>query len=1649
MLSVKVVRAADGSMNPSGKEEIRNIARTEPQQEGQVGSDDAVNSPQPDAGCRPVPGGGVLNGGFPAEQPTSPCVILREEEEEEEEVEKGAGTGYQRRELARVRNDNTTNSNSISLFFYYLDPCISFLDSQAMKKDRKPQTRACTPLPSLERSPEGGCNSLNPPKSPELACQGSWTDQQSLLPPEGFNGDPCPLPLPSSPPGMPDSPDPCLLYGIKQPPARGHPSSLDQLEAFVETQETVEVLEEKQDRELKSFPTSALLSSGRSSMDSILTLLQRKCGNGRINLCPVVQLIDITKDLGRLSRGLQTSSVRLDCGGWSEAGSGGEELLGESGGESTELLYSFHSTPSLANGIRSPGERLHKRPRIGPKGRRQHLLQWQLELQKPTEIERPPQSEGPKTSPEPEPEPEPEAEPARVAQDPSPVRLEVPSEIQAPPEPLPYKLPLSPATSQQVTPECHPNTAVTTTPSTAAPAETVSTPPESQQSSTERGQNPSASTPNRERKYALRSSDRPKIPCHLRKSSRLRRALEEVHKDVKETTPKEESVETPEKTPKPKEVEAAGEKEEVCEEKKPPGLESFEALPRFPTPSEGAVREGSSTARGRRKGKCVGIRKIVVKVARIPVNMSRRHKSYKISSMETPAQQDRAGETEGGEGPQREPTALLKMKNNGKNVMVMFPPGKQPVILKRRRGRPPKQVPPEQSDPKEVKTEEGKKPRRRRRVKLPSPQPSYANDTNDAKTDYGDVLSKLAFLNREPPTTGRCSPPRCSTPSEPETLQQPLDTPNISSLLQRLQGFRRRGGRAGCMGGRGGLAGSAESFKRSFSDFFETIGKKRKTPTSDPDHPRKRGKAAMGDPSSIPSAEKVFRKRRPRKNGFLKEPGAHQDLEWASGNGWASRADGRASQADFGYQKVALPRGFAPCDPGKVGYYPSQAQGNPESQGLCAGYFRSLLDSDDSSDLLDCSLSSSSGASGRAESRKVPGCYEAGNPTQSQRWCPGYPKRGPKASPSNCEGPSQTSNPPRPPYSHGGNYNLSQTSPTSFQKLVPPLSLSRSPSSPHPSGSFPQYSGYGSGSQSNLQPLKQYEGQRTADCSFPYAGSGNSKALQASPSSSSHVGYSGHQGTNPLGKSLYGGFPSPGAASPGSFMLTKNTANSFPLSPESCRQYSQWGHRPSYPGSGNTEAFGLQYLSSFDYSACTEPKDILDISNYTPQKAKQRSFSETFSESSSDSSHFGQPGAAGSCKLQDHPASGEGQSSLSSLEKLMMDWNESSSGPSYSWNQSVLFQGGSKPGRGRRKRTDAQGESCLLGFPPVSTPSSSSSPIPGTKRSATGARQPRGSRGAFPSCRRDRAALVKPKAQKPAAQASAMPLYQDSPNLVVDYYSGDSSSMSPLSSQSQSMALGEREQCGYSSPYSVNPPTPSSSEDKFLQMFHSEAACLSPVVGLQPDPKPFHAAPTKPLHPYAGPPKAFSPSCSPTLAFNKDNPLPCDFRRLLPCAAQSPHRASKDLPGSQYDSPTYSSSSYWYQQPGGSLSGSPHHYDKREEFVERTGAAGSPQILNPISLGRTEKEKEVENEALEMGKPQRPAAAATTHSSSSYPPALELNSHPSASEPGFHLPPESFQHRYPPLQSQGQTGLWPPPHRGVLSHLLDQHTEDLFTVTSL
>lgn len=75
----------------------------------------------------------------------------------------------------------------------------------------------------------------------------------------------------------------------------------------------------------------------------------RHWDNGRVNLRPVVQLIDIMKDLTRLSQDLQHSGVHLDCGGL--------RLSRPPAPPPGDLQYSFFSSPSLANSIRSPEER--------------------------------------------------------------------------------------------------------------------------------------------------------------------------------------------------------------------------------------------------------------------------------------------------------------------------------------------------------------------------------------------------------------------------------------------------------------------------------------------------------------------------------------------------------------------------------------------------------------------------------------------------------------------------------------------------------------------------------------------------------------------------------------------------------------------------------------------------------------------------------------------------------------------------------------------------------------------------------------------------------------------------------------------------------------------------------------------------------------------------------------------------------------------------------------------------------------------------------------------------------------------------------------------------------------------------------------------
>ncbi|CDQ69302.1 unnamed protein product [Oncorhynchus mykiss] len=909
--------------------------------------------------------------------------------------------------------------------------------------------------------------------------------------------------------------------------------------------------------------------------------------------------------------------------------------------------------------------------------------------------------------------------------------------------------------------------------------------------------NPSPVPVEGERKYALRSSGRPRFPCQLRKSSRIRRCTEDgerrggresereeeeeeekervsVHVKVERPTVEESSKpaaspapvpvaplpsthpssrplshSAPRPSPKPQQRTSTKPQPKSSTNAKPksqprPSMKaSPKPLPRsatnprpatnpsprpltntVPRPAVKKEEPGELDPLTKRKRRfhpgnniCLfvfvpQVRRIVVKVARIPVNLSRRQKSYKISSMETVEKGGAGGDgrlegAEGGTAVVREPTALLRMKNNGKSVMVMFPPGELPVILKRRRGRPPKQVVPGTPDKTTSGNGEPKKPRRRRRAKLPSPQPSYVNDTNDVKTEYGDVLSKLAFLNRQPPATGRCSPPRCWTPSEPDSFHTPSDNPGISALLHRLTGFRRRGGRGGGVGGRGGGAGGGaggaggEGFKSSFSDFFETIGKKRKVALSEP--------------------------------GLLKKRG------------------------------------------------------------------------------------------------KVP--------------------------------------------------------------------------------------------------------QRPADCSFAaYGAAGLSKASTATLVGQGQMGYSS------FSKRGYGGYlgqVGPSSPGRGGYMaMAKNSPFPSPSSPEGYRHYPS--NQCNYSFCGLPCRAMVATRGGCSDPGPSEPKDILDISNYTPQKAKRQPFLESLSESSSDSSHLGVTGSGGGGAYRQGGGreslliggeGGQGQSSLSSLEKLMMDWHESASGPSYNWSQNVLFQGQGKPSRGRRKRNAAepQMEKEGGGGPgagPGTTPDSPNSPPsqtqPSTPTQGSGGKR-RGGLSPSPGERPPGGKKGKATGGGVGGGGSAAQggLFQEG----LDYYSGDSSSLSPLPNPTSHLGY-PTEPCEYPSPcpYSAHPSTPSS-EEHYPALFPGEASSSSLSPGmtstsssfppkLSPAPQPYHP----PLTP-APPPASFSPSCSPS-------------PRLLPhcgTALSPPHRnlatVSKDHFPSQYDSPSYCSSPYWY---GGASLSSPH-----------------------------------------------------------------------------------------------------------------------------
>lgn len=1133
-----------------------------------------------------------------------------------------------------------------------------------------------------------------------------------------------------------------------------------------------------------------------------------------------------------------------------------------------------------------------------------------------------------------------------------------------------------------------------------------------------------------------------------------------------------------------------------------------------PPTAEADVQQGPPPKPKRR-----GIRKMVVRIARIPMPMGRRNKtSYKVSSFSSTLSVE-GGELIGGSGPG--PTSLLKMKNNGRNVVMVFPPGELPIILKRRRGRPPKNLvlardtppilpqpppveptlPPQPTPmpPQPVPEGEFAKKRRRRKQKLQSPQPSYVADTNDSKSDYSDVLAKLAFLNRQSQGASRTSPPRCWTPTLPESVHQAPGTPNISQYLHRVQGYRRRGGRGGGPGRRGACnSHNAELSRCSFSEFFEGIGKKKTKPrTIDPLKPRKR---RQPKPEPDPNA-KPKRKRRSRKNGALlgdmgEEPSYQGVSDWggeSKSGPWASQlSNSQSGNRPCSYQGPER-TGFSALhdgSPSRSGFYggtgsvTQSESGGQDRHGLFTGYFRSLLDSDDSSDLVDFSS-----VAQRQEARKSASAFSGSSASPNPRALQSYPNsRGGKSrNPESSYQSSATSRQPFPPNRGNTNYvSLTQQEcrgSDAFQKL-----LSRSPNSQH-SGNFGQFGAFQGSTGQNLPghgifaPNKQYPAPPDClgnkDCSFSFTGGGNS--LPSSPGSAhSSTSFSQQQqmsaagsGSNVAKSPFFSTSELPpypplrsesrsGTSSPAGYMLPKVSGPMFPG--ENSRTFpasvgtGQWGFRQGYGQSDwGPDNFGQLYGPGFDCHM-TESNVILDISNYTPQKAKQNT--DNLSESSSDSTQYTQPGA-GYRRANSEASSSEGQSSLSSLEKLMMDWNDTSSAPGYSWNQTVLFHQTAKPGRGRRKKTDIFEPSPHhhLGFSsssPSSSSSSATAPPSGfpTKRGG-GPRGPRGGRGG--NCttnkkeRGSSKAKFSPKPPAPPPSSSVNSLFQDTSDLGLDCYSGDSS-MSPLPSHSRAYGVGEREPpCDFSGPYSMNPSTPSDGTFGF----QSDSPGLGPPSTELESSKHFSHLPTVgntntgAPHPPPPPPglgydhplqdSPFSPNCSPTLELR-----PGEGRKLVPPPHSScdplkhslpPHLPScrEQLPPQptthhRYDPPSCKNAGYWYppRSPpydgkGGLLS---DFMGRRAEGV----SCLSPHIPSPKR----------DKETLDMVR---------GHHRASYPcPLISDITHSPVQRDSMVQLQDTY--RYPAFPPQGPPVLSPPNLKGGFLGP-ENIPEDNFTVTSL
>uniref|UniRef100_UPI00398E9AEF transcription factor Gibbin n=1 Tax=Pristiophorus japonicus TaxID=55135 RepID=UPI00398E9AEF len=850
------------------------------------------------------------------------------------------------------------------------------------------------------------------------------------------------------------------------------------------------------------------------------------------------------------------------------------------------------------------------------------------------------------------------------------------------------------------------------------------------------------------------------------------------------------------------------------------------------------------------KSKCKGSRKMLVKITKVNIQKYLMHAERKTKMCQKVLTHNNlsAGvKMDCITLPELSTVTVPAVKKGRKNKMAALPTGDVPVVIKRKRGRP-RKVLPEGST--ETTNHVKRKPRHH---KLSPPQPTYIAGSNDSTTDYADVLSKLAFLTKQSLILGRCSPPRCWSPSDPGSFQRSASVhQDMSQFYRTLAGTRRRGGKAGCSRGRhvGQLAESSSTF----SDFFEGIGKRKRIFLGETKLYARKCKWGTE------MKEKPVQRRKPYKRALpFPEHGIFQNMN-AENSEWA-RQNENCWTVSQGYpSKQPIRNGLYPSYPGistqsfpnaiwesgsvsRNGYLMSRLSSNQsnvaqQSPGCIAGYFRSLLDSDDSSDLMDLSFSQAG-----QESCNITGSFGVSNSTQPSRHLTHYQDGFDKTSSPNCVGSQQHGSQTGQAYpqmipensdsvDYGSSYHTSDTE--TFQRIAPqpPLSRQAGLSCQQAPDNYGHYSNYRPKVQSFsnsdvLQQPREFSGLDflgNRDCTFGYDASNNVTSSQATSTDT----YSQHAiGSNlhftkassfnsfrpdrsplTLQASLTSESQSDAACSMDH--TSQKYFNSLQLSADPTRLAFPRGLQLSCKSSfnlcdGNMAYFNHHYGPVLDCNL-NESKDILDISNYTPQKVKPSSFPEAFTESSP---HFGSPfdNSEGSVNICSSIASEE-KSSLSSLEKLMMDWDETTpverAGPKVGskrqWNHHVPFPSDSKAVYGRRKRIDMSSPSPLV-FP-------ASPPFP--SRKTTTPRQMRNTRSPCTSSKKEQSVRKSKLLHK--AQGTN-PVFSESTDCGLDYaYSGDSS-MPPTLSNVPNFQVQKSDQKEYCSLYPSGCSTPMPDEN--------------------------------------------------------------------------------------------------------------------------------------------------------------------------------------------------------------------------------------------